>query len=175
MTCPEKLAAALLAAAEARDRPVVETRDSKGRGMLGVVKPPSAEPKRSWEVVSWGKRKSGRPKKKIQTGLKEEDQKRLKLERAINKAITHDPRRRSIRAITNCIIADKQLGYCHVAFDTLYKRVKAAVEQRGTSFWHYYELHELSGGEPSAELLRELGLQSLQYLERPFGTRIVED
>ncbi len=111
MTCPEKLAAALLAAAEARDRPVVETRDSKGRVMLGVVKPPSAEPKRSWEVVSWGKRKSGRPKKKIQTGLKEEDQKRLKLERAINKAITHDPRRRkrSISALKSRLNSERHL------------------------------------------------------------------
>jgi len=176
MTCPdpEKLAATLLAAAEARNRPVVETRDSRGTVVLDVVKPSSDEPERSWKVVSWAKRKSGRPKKN-RTVLKEEDQTKLNLERAIHKVITEDPRQRSISAITRCIIVDRESGYCHVSFDALYKRVNAAVEERGTSFWHYYELHELSGGEPSAELLREVGLQSLQYLDRPFGGRIIED
>jgi hypothetical protein len=169
-TDPEKLAEALLAEAEKRNRPVVERRDPSGSVIFDIVRPQKVT--QGWEVFWWGPRKRGRPKKN--TKLTEEDQKGLKLERAIHNAIKKNARRRSSRAITKHIIADRKSGYYRRAFEAMYKRVNAAIEERGISFWQFYELHELAGAKPSAELLHELGLQSLKYLEEPFGGRMFE-
>jgi integrase len=168
-TDPEKLAEALLAEAEKLNRPVVETRLPDGRVMFDVVRPRKAT--QGWVLWEWEPRKRGRPKKN--TKLTEEDQKGLKLERAILNAIKKNSRQRSSRAITSYIITDEQSGYYGVPFDTLFKRVHAAIAERGECFWQFYELHELAAAEPWAELLHELGLQSLKYLEEPFGGRII--
>jgi len=166
MTDPKELAARLLAEIEARHRPIVETRDPNGLVLFDIAKPSVSPEQPNWQVVHWGSGKPGRPPSDVR------DQK--KLEKAILRAIRKNPRRRSVRAITNGITADKESGYYREPYDTLYKRVNAAIKQRGLSFWHHFELRELLDGEPSARLLRELGLQSLDYLERPFGGWVVD-
>src|SRR5262245_9089140 len=167
MTNPKELAARLLAEVESRHRPVVETRNPNGSVLFDIAKPSVSPERPDWQVVHWTSGKPGRPSSDVR-GQK-------KLETAILRAIRKHSRQRSVRAITQNIIADRESAYYRKPYDTLYKRVNAAIKQRGLSFWHHFELCELLDGEPSVELLRELGLQSLDYLERPFGGWVVSN
>jgi hypothetical protein len=191
-TDPEKLAEALLAEAEKRNRPIVERSDPDGKVMFDAARPPVEQTAQGWEVVEWEPRKPEKPRKRGQptraqeprkrgrpkgapapSWVDEEDRVGLKLEKAIHNAVNNNPGQRSSRAITKRIITDRESRYYGLTFDTLYKRVNAAIKQRGISFWEFCGSHELAPAEPSVELLHELGLQSLKYLEQPFGGRII--
>ncbi len=170
MACsdPEKQAAAMLAAVEARYCPVVETRDPKGMVVFDIVKPPFEPDRQGWKVVSWGEKGTpGRPKRYVRE--------QRKLERAIHEAVTKNPRQRSVDAITRHLIKARA-AYHDDSFHTLRKRVDTLIKQWAAS-WDLAELYELIGTKPPVkpdrELLRELGLQSLQYFERPFGGRVI--
>ncbi len=172
MSCPDpgKLAAAMLAAVEKRDRPVVEMRDSRGTVTWVAVKPPVEPDQQGWKVIPWGaKRKPGRPKRyahnqKDWERAMSDVRSQKKLEKAIHAAITRKGvgRQRSVDAITTRI---KESEYHGVSFHTLRKRVDAVIKQ-WASVWDLVELYELVGVrppvKPDRELLRELGLQSLQ-------------
>jgi hypothetical protein len=170
MADPERLAAAMLAAIEAQDGPVVETRDANGTITLVVRKRPIAPDRGPW-IVPFGipKKTPGRPQKHSR------DQRQLGM--AVYEVIIRNPCQRSVDAITNRLIGDRKSKYYEVPFNTLRKRVDALIKH-WASVWDLAELYALTGTQPPAnpdrELIRELGLQSLQFLSRPFGGRIID-
>ena len=153
------------------------------------------------EPPAWGiqtsEKKVGRPRRKewdgrysaiLCKGLKVEDIKGGKLERAIYAHMPEgsDVGARSSNAITYRIIKDRNSGYFQVPPDTMFKRVNAVLKNRGKAFWlfwrdrgspirHSAQLpYKATEDQPPAELLHELGLQSF---ERPglFAELIVYD
>jgi hypothetical protein len=190
---PKEMAAKMLAAVEARDRPIIETLDSSGTVTWAATKPPIQHQREGWiggvvdggarydirvsegqyflEMVSQLERKSGRPERDIQ------DQ--IELGRAINRAVRRRGRskKRSYRAITRQLREDAP-NYRALPFETLRKQVTDVID-RFASVWDLRDLYDLVrleqpvGRDP--ELWRELGLQSLQFLERPFGGSIFDN
>jgi hypothetical protein len=167
----QKRAAELLGGLEKQLNPIRESCDQSGRVMFDIVKPPIEERK---QFVVWfepPKRKKGRPNKRNR--LKDGDLRGMNLERAIYSAISKNTCQRTVRAITLCIITDKASEYYRSKFDWgIYNRVGAAIRERGKLFWDRCKGEGLATGEPSADLVNELGLQSLKWIATPFGGRM---